>query len=295
MKNIKNLLKKVYNGLPYKKQFFLAIKKFWLPPHNITKHLYFKDIFDIEMTTSNSIKMRHYGFEVENEIFWYGLYNGWESDSLKLWTRLCENSDVILDIGANTGIYALTAKAVNPDSKVYAFEPIKRVFSKLCENVELNKFDIKCFESAVSNVTGTAVVYDIPSEHIYSVTVNKNLHSSEFNSIETQINTVSLINFIENENLQHIDLIKIDVETHEPEVLQGFGHYLQKFAPTMLIEVLDDQVGERVEQLLTGMDYLYFDIDEKGSIKQVEKIKKSSHYNYLICSKKTAQNLNLSS
>ena len=71
--------------------------------------------------------MRHYGFQLENEIFWSGLTNGWEKISTRLWIELSKNSKVIFDIGANTGIYSLVSKSINPTSQVFAFEPVKRV------------------------------------------------------------------------------------------------------------------------------------------------------------------------
>ncbi len=36
--------------------------------------------------------------------------------------------------------------------------------------------------------------------------------------------------------------MKIDVETHEPEVMEGFAEYYLKFKPIILIEVLNDQI-----------------------------------------------------
>ena len=39
--------------------------------------------------------------------------------------------DVIFDIGANTGIYSMVTKAINPSSKIHAFEPSKQTYFKL--------------------------------------------------------------------------------------------------------------------------------------------------------------------
>ena len=39
-----------------------------------------------------------------------------------------------------------------------------------------------------------------------------------------------------------IDLLKIDVETHEPEVLEGYTKYIHLHKPTMLIEILNDEL-----------------------------------------------------
>jgi FkbM family methyltransferase len=290
---MKNFLKKIYQVIPFKKEVFGCIKVFFRVPDSINQHLSFKGKFRVRIDKKHSFQMIHYGFELENNLFWNGLENGWEKRSIMLWKTLCEKSFVIFDIGANTGVYSLLAKAVQPDAKVYAFEPVKRVYEKLNNNIRLNNYDILATEKAISNYTGEACIYDLDSEHIYSVTVNKNMIEEQAASLKTMIQTVTLNDFIKINNIPKIDLIKIDVETHEPEVLEGFNEYLSIFKPTMLIEILNDEVGKKVNQLVSNLDYYYFNIDELNGIRQVEKISKSDYYNYLICTKEIAKELNL--
>lgn len=288
---MKGFLKKLYNLLPFKKYLFLLIRPFHLS-ESIYKHLHFKGVIKVKINNRHFL-MNHFGYQVENDIFWAGLTGNWEKISLDLWIKLCENSNVILDIGANTGIYSLVAKTVNPAASVFGFDPVKRVFDKYVDNCRLNNFDIKCFETALSDYDGEATIYDTDSEHTYSVTVNKNTTSSETKTIETKIKTKKLSTFILENNIQKIDLIKMDVETHEAEVLNGMGEYISKFKPTFLIEILNDTVGANVESYFKNLDYLYFNIDEINPPKKVEKIGKSSHFNYLICNKEIAKKLNL--
>lgn len=287
---MKNLIKNVYKNLPLKKEFFSLVKTFATPGESLYKHLHFKGDIKVKVDDSHSFKIRHYGFEVENSIFWAGLTGGWEKVSLSLWIELVRNSDVVFDIGANTGIYSLIAKSLNPQTQVFAFEPVKRVFEKLQFNNQLNGYDINCYESAASDSNGTATIYDTSDEHTYSVTVGKNLNSSDVPVIPTTIETVRLDTLIERLRLPKIDLIKLDVETHEAEVIEGLGKYLEEFQPTMLVEVLNDTVGRNIEALVAGKGYIYFNLDEKsGTIRQVEHISKSDYYNYLLCKEKTAK------
>ena len=295
MSFLKQALKAIYELIPFKKNIFLFVKKFWSPPENIYKHLHFKGVIDIPISLEKKFKIRHYGFQVENEIFWAGLTGNWEKESLGLWINLCKNSSVIFDIGANTGIYSLIAKCQNPASKVYAFEPVKRVFEKLQQNVSLNNFEINCYELAVSNFNGKAVIYDTITEHTYSVTVNQNLNPAGTHTETFEISTITLDTIIEQENLSKIDLMKIDVETHEFEVIEGYSKYIKRDEPTILIEILNDQVGKRVENLLhkLGCKYLYFNIDENNGIRQVDRILKSDYFNFLLCSEEKAKFLKL--
>lgn len=287
---MKHFIKSIYSKLPFKKQIFSVLRIFHFP-ESIFKHLYFKGVINIRFDKYH-FKINHYGYQLENELFWKGLTNGWEKVSMQLWIQLSNESSVIIDIGANTGIYSLVSKSVNKKADVFAFEPVRRVCDKLRANAQLNQFDIKIFEFALSNNDGHAIIYDAPTEHVYSVAVNKNIAEIN-NAIETKIEIKKLSSFIKEQNIKHIDLIKLDVETHEPEVLEGMEEYLQKYKPTWLIEILNDEVGYKVQQLIKDIDYLYFNINEIGKPRQVAEIKKSDFYNYLICSPQVAKQLKL--
>lgn len=287
---MKQILKFFYKSIPFKKNIFYLLK--WMKlPDTITKHLYFEDVFKVKCD-ENYFLIKHYGFQLENEIFWKGLSNGWEKISVELWIELSRKSSIIFDIGANTGIYSLISKCVNPSSIVFAFEPVERVYQKLKANNILNNFNINTEEFAVSNMDGEAIIFDLPEEHIYSVTVNKNLAGFQ-HAIETKIKIQKLSTYIEKQNIKHIDLIKIDVETHEPEVLEGMEQYLSLFKPTLLIEILSDEVANKIQNLIAKINYLYFNIDEINSPKLVSKLEKSDFYNFLICSPEIAKELKL--
>ncbi len=291
---IKAVFKAMYRMLPFKKQLFSVVRTLWPGiPEKVYQHLHFKGLIRVKVADDKHFRIRHYGHEIENSIFWKGLRQGWERVSINLWTDLCKRADVILDIGANTGVYALIAKTVNPSARVYAFEPVHRVYERLQDNVRLNGYEIECLEQAASDKDGKAIIYDLPSDHIYSVTVNKNLHPEGSETIKTEIETVTLSSFIGSRNLDRIGLMKIDVETHEPEVLDGMGPFLKRFRPDMLIEVLNDEVAARIEERVKGLGYLYFNIDEEKSITRTDRITHSDYFNFLLCREDTAKALNL--
>lgn len=281
----------MYNYVPGKKFAFWLLKKFWQPPEKIYKHLHFKGIFKVAIDKHNTFLLRHYGFQIENEIFWTGLHHAWEKTSMALWIQLCRSSRFIFDVGANTGVYALVAQCVNTQASVHAFEPVTRVYAKLVENCKLNHFDIHCSEQALSNEDGIATIYDTENEHTLSVTVNRNTLNPAQAARATRIGICKLSTYMENNSVGGIDLIKIDVETHEPEVLEGLGPYLDKFRPTLLIEVLTDEIGERIEAHVRGKNYWYFNINESGRVSRTESIRKSEGNNYLICQQAIAHRL----
>lgn len=281
----------VIHHLPFKKQIFTFMRNHFSVSQKIYKHLYFKGEIEVRVDKQHSFKMMHHGYELENDLFWKGT-EGWEKYSLGLWKDLSRTSKVILDIGANTGVYALMSAAVNPLATIIALEPIKRVFEKLLQNVALNDYNIICKEVAASDADGSAVIYDNGADHLYSVTVNKNTTLNPQTKSVT-IKTCTLKSLVEEYKLPVIDLIKIDVETHEPEVLKGMAPYLYLYKPTMLIELLNDDISNQVYEIIKGIDYVYFYIDEDTGIEKVDNLYRKVWANFLICSAETAKKLNL--
>ena len=273
---MKTVFKKLYNHIPFKQEIYSILKIVWTPKESIFKHLHFKGIFTVPIDHARRFKINHYGFQIENEIFWSGLTNSWEKESIKLWIKLCEESQTIIDIGANTGVYSLVAKTVNQNAKIYSFEPQLMFFEMLQRNIALNNFNIVPIEKAIFSHDGEVVIED------YSGQLTK-----------LTVECLSMDTFIKQNDLKRIDLMKIDVEGHEPQVLEGFSNYLSQFRPTMLIEILNSDIAEKVHNCVRELGYLYLNIDEKGNIRQTDRIEKSDYYNYLLCDPDIATKIGL--
>ncbi|MCC6385564.1 MAG: FkbM family methyltransferase [Bacteroidia bacterium] len=273
---MKAVLKAIYTNIPFKKEIYSLLKILWKPSEPVFKHLHFQGVFTVKINAEKKFKINHFGYKIENEIFWNGIENCWEKESLKLWIKLCTLFDIIFDVGANTGVYSLVAQTVNPRSKVYAFEPLSMFYPKLCMNIQLNHFNIKPINKAVSDVDGFTVISDYSGQ-----------------AIEVRSESITLDSFIRQEGITRMGLIKIDVERHEPKVLAGFKEYFLKFKPTLIIEILETKIAEQVNEFVKDAGYLYFNIDERGSIRQTEKVQKSDYYNYLLCSAEIAAKIGL--
>lgn len=243
---------------------------------------------------TQTFKIKHRGYQIENELFWRGLENGWEKECMTLWKKLCLRSKVIFDVGANTGVYALTAAAINASAKIIALEPVQRVFKMLEENIRLNNFSITAVEKAASNKNGEDIIFDPGSENVYSVTVGRNIHSSDTTVVETRIQTVRLDTLAKDLGLGKVDLLKIDVETHEPEVLEGMGALLEKSKPVMLVEILTPEVAQKVQSIVKNHGYLFFHVDDESGPVQMDTITAFPNgYNWLLCDATTAAFLGL--
>lgn len=277
---ITNFLRTIRLGSPLWRLFCHLLRRFHAPSLQVYQHFYFRGPFEVAVD-DRRFHMIHHGGPIENSLFWGGVKKSWEPLSLPLWIELCKTSNVILDIGANTGTYSLVAKAINPQAKIYAFEPASMVFKKLVQNVKLNAYDIECIQKAVSSHNGKAKFYDFQHDHSDIASLNDKYFESKSSRIVTDIEVITLNTFIQEHRFDRIDLMKIDVETYEPQVLEGMDSYLSEFKPNILIEVLSADAGAKIEALLAGKGYLFFDIDEHNKPLRAEHLTKSSTLNYL--------------
>lgn len=74
-------------------------------------------------------------------------------------------------------------------------------------------------------------------------------------TIETSVPTSTLDSLLEEFDFPRVDLMKIDVERHEPAALRGMQRFLAMCRPTILIEILDDDCRQGVSEALGALKY----------------------------------------
>ena len=250
---MKRILKSIFYSL-FRLSFLKQIKNVYTPPEWLHNHLRFKGEFLVNTKELKSFLLYNNAFSLETRLFWTGLENNsWEYMSRKIWISLCKQSDTILDIGANTGIYSLLAKVYNPHSKIIAFEPQPNIYEVLQKNIEINNFDIQIENTALSNYKGEAKFYNYGigtflTNNTTAGSLNKDWRPKNQSHIIVQVN--QLLNYIEETDIMSIDLIKIDVETSEYEVLNGYGHYLYLHEAIIILEIQNVDIGKKIKSLL---------------------------------------------
>jgi FkbM family methyltransferase len=242
-------------------------------PHRVSRRLNTPKTFRVEIDGHHSFELQSNGFIVENRIFWRGL-SAYESAAMGQWINLCAGARVILDIGANIGLYSLVAQTLNPSALVCGFEAMRDLHEKFSRNCRLNKLGIRSFHEAVSNVDGETEIHFEPNEPMIASLQKGGRRLSE------TVKSVRLDTFIKREQIDRIDLMKIDVECLEPEVLEGMGDALETLRPTIILEILDDSAAERVEKMLSG--YRYFSLDDRRGSIEVPHLQVSTSRNFLL-------------
>ena len=123
-----------------------------------------------------------------------------------------------VDAGANVGYYTLMAASlVGPEGAVFAFEPSPYAFGRLIETVQNNPIpQVRAFQAGLSDVSGRARLY--MQREAGRHTPGMIPHEGR-DPIDVSVDTLD--RFLAANGVEHVDLLKIDVEGFEPNVIRG--------------------------------------------------------------------------
>jgi len=183
-----------------------------------------------------------------------------------IFERLSKKIDSFVDIGANTGYYSILAAAVNKKIRVHAFEPARGPSHYLRNNIDTNQFEgrIKAHSIALSDRESEVEFYEVQnSKYLY---LQNNLggvgslkKESNLKRTSTIVKTLQLDKFVERENIQNIDLIKIDTEGTENLILTGAFRTIQQFKPIIICETLFNRIENELENIMRSHGYEFYD------------------------------------
>lgn len=131
--------------------------------------------------------------------------------------ELIKNNTVVVDAGANIGVFSLLVAKKRPDCIIYAFEPTPSIFKKLQRNTR--KFpNIKLFNAALGEKNGTAHIVDLGGggecNHIGD------------EGIPIEMKTIDSLGI-------DMNFLKMDTEGYEAEILKGAAMTIKKNKPVI--------------------------------------------------------------
>ena len=164
--------------------------------------------------------------------------------------RFSDPAWVVLDGGANQGLYTLlAASVVGPAGRVLAVEPSSRELGRLATAIRINKLaNVTVVPVALSDAAGEGDLLVAESEHGGHNAFGK-LRYAEVRVVDTVRVRMRTIDEISDEcKLERLDFVKLDLEGYEAKALRGAGQTLERFRPTLLIEWPTGEGGPEVEQ-----------------------------------------------
>jgi FkbM family methyltransferase len=157
----------------------------------------------------------------------------YEEALLKVVGDTLRDDFVILDIGANIGLFSVFAARRCPSGTVHAFEPGEKNLAHLQRNLELND---------ITNVQVNAMgLYDRTGTLVFNFTAHNPAGSfitdlDVSDGTEETVKVSTLDDWARERQLARLDLVKMDVEGSELRVLRGGEKTLQEFKPALFAE-----------------------------------------------------------
>jgi FkbM family methyltransferase len=160
----------------------------------------------------------------------------WEQSLVSQFHKYVRPDSLVLDVGANIGLHSiLFSKSCN----VVSFEPQPVLFDILETNIRNNQLEnrITPMQFAISAKIGMEL-FGIPES--YNVwdnpgglgIVDASFSQSGLKTIVVQTRTIDSFNYT------NVSVIKVDVEGHEREVLEGARDTIAREKPNLIVEIL---------------------------------------------------------
>jgi len=209
---------------------------------------------------------------------------------IRILDKLVDDSKASIDIGVYRGVYSYFLS--NLCKYVYAFEANPLLYDKLLDGFKNNK-NIKIENVAVSSNSGETdlripirdISASFDNEEKYKLgiaTIHKtnNLENEKFETIKA-IKKISLDEY----NFEHeIGFLKIDVEGHELDILNGARKLIAQNMPTMLIEIEERHSGVQPNVAINEIEqlgYKCFFVDENFTLQTTKNSKDLKNNNFI--------------
>jgi FkbM family methyltransferase len=206
--------------------------------------------------------------EVEGFRFWFNTSDRemgvtmalgrYEPATVELVKRLVKPGMRCLDVGAQTGFFTcLIASRLSSAGHLYAFEPMPPSYELLTRNVHENGFDekVSTYPNACSNVATTIEASQVSGMYVVGKV-------DRATPVQTQ--SVRIDDVID----EPVDLIKIDIEGHEPAAIEGMAGLLRRSRPIIISEANEywlrtcsHSTSAEYVRLLNSLNFTVYDVE----------------------------------
>ncbi|MFF8228543.1 FkbM family methyltransferase [Streptomyces caelestis] len=193
---------------------------------------------------------------------------------------------VVVDAGANIGMFTLYAARHRPATRFVAIEPVAELAAAVAVNAELYGLDVTVVESGLGSAVGEMdftfyprnsvmsgahadAEEDLRSLHSYLLTGAGDDNGDGLDRLATdrlavehrRIPVTTLAEVAAEHGLDRIDLLKIDVEKAEAEVLEGIDSTLWEGIRQIVMEVHD--TGGRLASVVASLERKGFTVSHE--------------------------------
>ena len=174
-----------------------------------------------------------------------------------------KDTDIIIDIGGHIGLFSLYASQFCKNGLIYSFEPVPENYNLLIDNIQSNDLNqIKPFNLAVSNSNSNVKLYLNDDEAGHS------MFSKSSKSVT--VNSISLQQIFDNNNIEYCDFLKLDCEGSEYEIIKNLpAHYFKKIKKMIIEYHMADTNPELLDELISILKSQNYTLETKTLFKDI--------------------------
>lgn len=151
----------------------------------------------------------------------------WEGRVRALLRKHARKGSTVVDAGAHIGTHAVDlGRLLGPKGRVYAFEPQRKIYRELVENLRLNKVASRVIPLRFALGSANKVIE-----------MNRATPGNEGGTAVGHGGDKAEVRTLDSFALQNISVLKIDVEGHETQLLLGAKKTIRTQHPVILIEI----------------------------------------------------------
>lgn len=214
---------------------------------------YKDEFFYVQLKNGINLKLRTKSTDI------HAFVNVWLLEEYKHSKTFLKNSDTIIDVGGHIGLFSIYASQYCKKGKIFCYEPIKRNYELLLENVERNNLNnIICFNKAVfSNMEKVKIFLD-EDDAAHS------LYGTSTQSIE--IESTSIKKIMDENHIEECNLLKLDCEGSEYEIISSIpDDYLKRIKKISLEYHFSDSKPEKIINLKQKLSEAKFSLEDMPS------------------------------
>jgi FkbM family methyltransferase len=198
-------------------------------------------------------------------------------EGLLLLPRLVSRGDVVVDVGANRGLYAhRLSQLVGPTGHVHVFEPLPDNV-RVLEAVRAGRTNMTIYPLALSDHEGQAALH-VPVYQGHAIDALASLREPSLEHETVKVPLARLDEVLVDAG-RPVSFLKCDVEGHEAAMLRGAEGLLRTSMPTILIEIEQRHQAENIQRTfdyLTDLGYQGFFFD-RTTLRGLEEFDASRH------------------
>ena len=197
---------------------------------------------------------------------WLGTY---ELSLQKMAVKYIHHGMTVCDVGAHAGFFTMFfSRLVGDTGFVHAFEPYPVNNANIKRHIDLNDVrNVRLWQIALSDTTGYAGFR--PSKHSSMGTVTSETDAS------IMVGLATLDSFVDDQIIAPPDVVKVDIEGHELQLLQGAKGTIARYSPILFIEFHSTEKKASCHRFLENYGYSVTNIESVGNDPE--------HYSRMVC------------